>query len=271
MRRRDFLTASATALAAASLLPSSARAAESTASSGPRQLFDLRTYKFASQEKQKAFAEFLEKAFVPAANRAGIKPVGLFQMTAKENPQLKLTEDPLEIWVFLPHDTFESFLGFEAKVAADNEYQNAGKDILNGVKANAAFARFDSMLLNAMVNFPRVAVPSQAPNRLFELRTYESPNAERAANKLDRFNAGEFAAFQRAGMPGVFFGGAIAGAGLPQLTYMVLHENPDDAKPHWDAFRKDAGWKQLSSQPQYKDNVSKIIDRYVRPLPGSQI
>lgn len=268
MRRRDFLTASATAIAAASLLPSAVRAADPA---GPRQLFDLRLYKFATQAKQQAFAEFLEKAFVPTANRAGIKPVGLFQLSAKDNPQLKLTEDPQEIWVFLPHDSFDSFLGFEAKLAADADYQTAGKAILSAPKSDPAFTRVDVMLLNAMVNFPRAAVPSQAPNRLFELRTYESPNAERAANKLEMFNAGEFAAFERSGMPGVFFGGAIAGEGLPQLTYMILHEKPEEAKAHWDAFRKDAGWKQLSSQPQYKDNVSKIIDRYVRPLPGSQI
>ena len=51
-----------------------------------------------------------------------------------------------------------------------------------------------------------------------------------ALNKLEMFNKGEFPVFNRAGMPGVFFGGAIAGANLPQLTYMIVHPDADAVK-----------------------------------------
>jgi hypothetical protein len=85
------------------------------------------------------------------------------------------------------------------------------------------------------------------------------------------FEAGEIPIFTRSGMPGVFFGGAIAGWDLPSLTYMIWHEDMASAKEHWAKFQADEDWKKLRTQPQYKDNVSKIIDRFLRPLPGSQI
>ncbi len=72
-------------------------------------------------------------------------------------------------------------------------------------------------------------------------------------------------------MPGVFFGGAVAGANLPQLTYMIVHPDIDAVKKDWDAFSSDAAWKKLSGDPSYKDNVSKIINLFIRPTEASQI
>ena len=85
------------------------------------------------------------------------------------------------------------------------------------------------------------------------------------------FNKGEFPVFGRAGMPGVFFGSALVGANLPQLTYMIVHEDPEEVKKHWSAFFADPGWKELSGNPSYKDNVSKVIGLFVRPGAGSQL
>ena len=47
-----------------------------------KQLLELRTYHFASAEKQAAFETFLKDAAIPAWNRAGIKPVGVFKRLA---------------------------------------------------------------------------------------------------------------------------------------------------------------------------------------------
>jgi hypothetical protein len=271
MRRRDFLTASALALAT----PILARAADQPAGSGgaaARQYFELRTYHFASAEKQAAFERFLKDAAIPAFNRAGVEPVGAFKPLAKDNPQLKLTAEPLDCYLLLPHNSLDSFLALPGKLAADATYQEAGKAILTAPKSDPAFARYDSTLLYAMESAPRIAPPSEkSDNRLFELRTYQSPNEERAANKLAMFNAGEIPVFTRAGMAGVFFGGAIAGDNLPKLTYMVTHDSAENVKSHWGNFGKDPDWKKLSGNPAYKDNVSKIINTFLRPIAGSQI
>jgi hypothetical protein len=72
-------------------------------------------------------------------------------------------------------------------------------------------------------------------------------------------------------MPGVFFGGAIVGSGLPQLTYMIVNDDMKNVKQAWSAFFNDPEWKKLSGNAGYKDNVSKVISRFLRPAGGSQI
>jgi hypothetical protein len=267
MRRRDFLTASAAAFVA---VPIFARAQQGAAPAA-RQFFELRTYHFAKPEKLAAFEAFLQSAAIPAFNRAGVEPVGAFKPFAKDNAQLKLTADPLDLYLLLPHNSLDSFLALAGKLAADAAYQEAGKAILTAPRSDPAFARYDTTLLLAMESAPRITPPAKSDARLFELRTYQSPNEERAINKLAMFNAGEIPVFTRAGMSGVFFGGALAGDNLPKLTYMVMHDSAENVKSHWGNFGKDPDWKKLSGNPSYKDNVSKIINIFLRPIPGSQI
>ncbi len=268
MQRREFLTTSAAAaVGLISLEVQTSTAAPATA----RPLFELRTYHFPSREKQQAFEQFLEKSLVPALNRAGIEPVGVFKTVAAENPGLKLASDPSELRVLLPHASWESVVSLESKLSTDEALQNGATDILHAIKANLAFLRYDSTLLLAMEGAPHITPPPKNDGRVFELRTYESPNQERAKNKLEMFNAGEFPIFAKVGMPGVFFGGAIVGQGLPQLTYMVTHNEFTDVKKNWGAFGKDSDWAKLRVVESYKDNVSKVISTFLRPAGGSQI
>ena len=263
MRRRTFLTTSALALAA----PLLTRAADQPTT---RQYFELRTYHFPTPEKQAAFEKFLDAA-IPAFNRAGVEPVGAFKALAKDNPQLKLTADPLDLYLLLPHNSIDSLLALPAKLAADAAYQDAGKGIVAGPKSDPGYLRYDTALLLAMEAAPRLVLPPKSDTRVLELRTYQSHNEERAANKLVQFNKGEIPLFARAGAPGVFFGSALAGPNLPHLTYMVAHDSAENVKQHWSNFGKDPDWKKLSADPSYKDNVSKILNTFLRPLPSSQI
>jgi hypothetical protein len=240
-------------------------------SSTARQLYELRTYHFASADKQNAFADFLEKTAVPAFNRAGVQPVGVWKMAAKDNPKLNLKEDSTDLYVLLPHNSFEELTNFESKLAADAAYQKEGAAILNARGRDVAYARYDSMLLLAMEGAPHIAVPTKTPTRVMELRTYQSPNAERAKNKLDMFNKGEFQIFNKVGMPGIFYGGAIVGPDQPQLTYMIVHESFEAAAKNWAAFGAFPDWKTLSADRSYAQNVSKVLSYFLRPTAGSQI
>ena len=267
MRRREFLATSAAA-AVGVFAPKPIFAA---GSGSDRQLLELRSYHFASPTKQQAFESYLAAAGVAGFNRAGIKPVGVFKLLSADNPQLKLQQDSTDLWVLLPHPSMESVVSLESRLGADEQLQNAGREVLATPKSDPAFSRYDSTLLLAMEGFPRVQTPMKSESRVLQLRTYESHNQERAANKLAMFNAGEFEVFHQAGMPGVFFGGAVVGQNLPQLTYMVAHENRADVDKNWKAFFSAPGWKTLSSNPSYKDNVSKVINLLLRPAQGSQI
>lgn len=267
MRRREFLAASAAAAMTALGRPGLA----AQHSESGRQVFELRTYHFASTAKREAFEQFLAEAAVPAFNRAGLSPVGVWKLLAQDNPKLKLSADPDDLWVLLPHNSLESVATLEDRLAADQQFQTTGASILHGPKSDPPYTRYESTLLLAMEGVPRVSVPTKASTRVFELRTYESHNVEKARNKLEMFNAGEFPIFARAGMPGVFFGGALAGPDLPQLTYMIVNEDMKDVQKGWAAFFNDPQWKKISGEPIYKDNVSKVISRFLRPAGGSQI
>jgi hypothetical protein len=271
MQRRQFLTA-ASAAAVALTLPKSGRAARSdSAASSGRQFIDLRVYHFKSADKQQAYAKFLADTGVAAYNRAGVQTAGLFHLAAADNPKLKLQDDPADLWLLLPHESIESFLVFESRLAADGEYQQAGREILSAGKSDPAFARYDSHLLLSFEGHPKLTAPADKPEgRLYELRTYESPNQERAASKIAMFNNGEIPLFSKAGMPPVFYGSALAGADLPHLTYMIYH-GTEDPKKHWSAFGSNPDWKTMQADPQYKDNVSTIHNWFLRPLPGSQL
>jgi hypothetical protein len=240
------------------------------ASSG-RQLYELRTYHFASADKQTAFADFLEKTAIPAFNRAGVQTVGVWKMLAKDNAKLNLKEDSTDLYVLLPHNSFEELTKFESKLAADEVYQKEGAAILNARGRDVAYTRYDSMLLLAMEGAPHIAVPSKSPTRVMELRTYLSPNAERAKNKLDMFNKGEFQIFNKVGMPGIFYGSAVVGPDQPQLTYMIVHESFEANTKNWAAFFAHPDWKALNQDRSYAGNVSKALNYFLRPTGGSQI
>jgi hypothetical protein len=269
MQRRQFLAASAAAAVGVLAAGRSVRAADEKSG---RQYFEIRRYHFASAEKQKAYEQFLTEAGVPAYNRAGVEPVGVFKILAKDNPNLKLEKDSTDLYVFLPHNTFESVITLENRLDADKEFQSSGQKILNAPKSDPAYTRYESTLLLAMERAPRLERPAtKSPDRVLELRTYESRTNQRHLNKLEMFNAGEFDAFKKANMPGIFYGGAIVGEKMPQLTYMVVHESREAAVANWKAFGAVPEWRTLSRDPKYQDNVTKITDEYVRPSPASQL
>lgn len=263
MKRREFLAASASAAAGVLAAPMAFGQSEHPAG---RQFFELRTYHFASPQKQQAFEQFMAEAAIPALNRAGVQPVGVFK-PAKPGHDARETD----LFVLLPHNSIESVITLEDRLAADEAFQQMGHAILNAPAKDPAYTRYESTLLHAMTGAPRIEAPTRAESRVFELRTYESRNVERARNKLDMFNAGEFEIFRKANMPGVFFGGAITGQNLPQLTYMVVHENAQESDSNWKAFFAFPEWKKLISNQSYTGNVSHVIDIFLRPAAGSQI
>src|SRR5215475_14040075 len=268
MRRREYLAGSGIA-AAALAFPELGHTAKKPKQ---KQLLELRNYHFASPEKQRAFEGFLETAAVPALNRADSRPVGVFRLLAKDNPDLKLEKDGTDLYVLLPHPSFESLAQCSARLSADQVFQRAGDAILRAPKSDPAFLRYESNLLLAFDGFPQVKIPTQAPGRLLQLRIYESHTSERGRKKVEMFNrGGELAIFARSGMTGVFFGQSLIGSRLPNLIYMLAFPTEEDQKKAWDKFRNDPEWKRLSQLDEYKDVVSNITNLILRPAAASQI
>ena len=285
MQRREFLTAAATTAAAALALPASAQQPKPqpgapAADVSTRQLPELRIYRFATPLKQHAYEEFLAQAGIDAWNRAGIEPVGVFRFFGKDNPTPKTRDNPnpapvpdsTDLYVLLPHKTVGSMLQLESRLALDEPFQKAGGAILRAPKSEPAYTVYESTLTRAFESVPQVTATSKSPDRILQLRIYQSHSNERALKKIEMFEkGGELAIFRRCGMNPVFMGQSLAGAKLPNLTYMLAFDDQAAYDKGWKAFRDDPEWKKLSKDETYKDTVSTITNLILRPATRSQI
>lgn len=233
---------------------------------GRPQYYELRVYTTSSEAQQKLINDYWQKAAVPAYNRFGIPTVGIFTELHDSATN--------KVYVLIPFETPEAYSAIPDRLAADAAYQAAAADYLNTPKSDPAYVRFESSLLVAFDGMKKLAVPLSAASRspwIFELRTYQSHSEGKRVNKVKMFNSGEIPLMQQVGLTPVFFGQTIVGSQMPNLIYMVSGENQDEHKKHWKAFFDAPVWKNLIGDPQYKDNVSKVISIFLKRSPASQI
>ena len=232
--------------------------------SAHRDLYELRRYAIADESQQQALGTFLRDAAIPALNRIGIAPVGVF------HPEKELSP----VYVLLRHPSAESLLTSTQALLADAEYRNKGADFLNAPADKPAFSRVESALLLAFKGMGTLETPVKSPGRIFQLRIYESPSVKTGQKKIEMFNdAGEIDIFRRVGLHPVFFGETLIGAKMPNLTYMLVFESGDELKANWSKFGSDPAWKRLSKMPDYADKaiLSGITNLILKPADYSQI
>jgi hypothetical protein len=260
MKRRDFLAA--TCAAGLVSLSETAKGAACCASM-PRQFYELRHYQIKSAEKQKIVLDFLEKAAIPAMNRIGIKHVGVFQHAEG---------DSADLYVLVSYENMEWVLASALLIESDPKYQKAGAKLLGAPKSDPAYERIESSLMLAFEAAPILEFPSKKKSRIFQLRIYESHNELAGKKKVEMFNSGgEMDIFRKTGMNPVFFGQALVGTKLPNLTYMLGFDNMDAKEKAWSKFRIDPDWLKLKANPYYKDTVSNITNIMLHPAACSQM
>lgn len=273
MNRREFLhsattaavtTATATALAAAN----NAGAAAPAEAPFTREFYELRRYHLRRGPKQKVFEDYTRDAWLPAMGRLGIGPIGVFSvMLGPESPSM---------YKLIPYQSLDQFAGTQARLREDAEYRKAGAEALNAPASDPVYSRVESWLLGSIKSVPKLEVPAQTKlgkGRVFELRTYESHNKSANLKKIEMFDIGETAIFRRSGLAPVFFGEALVGSRLPNLTYMLVYDDLAARDVAWRTFGGDPEWKKLSSTPGFTDPeiVTDISNLLLRPAAYSQI
>ncbi len=259
----------AVAIAASALVATLGIAPSAIAAGSDQQHFyELRVYSTKSEQQQKRVSDYWQNAAVPAYNRMGIQPIGVFT-EVEDSPKNK-------IYVLIPYDSLDVLASVPAKLAADTAYQTAAADYLAATKFDPAFDRIESSIHLAFEGMKKLAVPPSSAEKkpwIFELRTYLSPSEGKGDNKVKMFNSGEITLMQEVGLSPVFFAQTLAGPHMPNLVYMVSGENPEEHKKHWQGFINSPVWKKLSSDPQYKDNMidKGIINVFLKRTPASQI
>jgi hypothetical protein len=227
--------------------------------------YELRRYVIETQEQKAGFDKFASEAAIPALNRLGVTPVGVFYPD----------EGPSPIYVLLPHPSLASFATLTDRLSEDPEFLEKGADFLNAPAASPAYTSMEIQLMTAFEGMPHLERPTDAPTRVFQLRTYESPSEKAGLKKVEMFNTAEIAIFRNVGLHPVFFGRTLAGAKMPNLTYMLGFKDMDESKANWKKFGADPDWKKLRAMPEYMDKEiirkNGITNLYLRPASYSQI
>lgn len=268
MNRREFLASSIAVSGLGTSIYVNRLATGRPAERPKPEYYELRLYYLRRGSKQKLFDDFFREAALPAMNRNGIGPVGVF--TVLVGP------DSPTMYALLPYRSIEDFATAPDRVRADAEYQKAGVPFLNAAAADPAYIRVESSLMVSFEGMPKLEVPpSVAANkpRIFELRTYESHSKKANKKKIEMFNTGEIAIFRRTGLRPVFFGETLIGSKLPNLTYMLTFDDLAAREKSWSTFRDDPEWQKLSTSPGFTDAeiVSNISNLFLRPTSYSQI
>ncbi|MBN1505932.1 MAG: NIPSNAP family protein [Sedimentisphaerales bacterium] len=265
MQRRKFLGASCMAgvvslaggasVARGQRMPGESEAAfrARLARMGGRTYYELRRYEIETPEQKAGFDKFLGEAAIPALNRLGIKPVGVFYPEKDLSP----------IYVLLPHTSLASVAMLTQKLSEDQEFLQAGAAFVDAPADKPAYKNLETQLMLAFESLPQIETPVTDPGRIFQLRTYESPSEKTRLKKIEMFNTAEIDIFRKVGLHPVFFGQTLAGTKMPNLTYMLAFKDAQEQQENWRKFGSDPEWKQLSAMPEYMDKA------ILRPKPAS--
>lgn len=219
-----------------------------------REFYQLKIYSFSSKAQIAATDDYLKNAFMPAVKKQGIDKVGVFKFRANETDTVQKT------YVLLPFKTLEQFKELDAKLMEDEAYNTAGSTYINANYDNPPYDHIESIVMQAFTDMPKMATPNldgPRSERIYELRSYESPTEKYYVNKVDMFNAGgEVKLFDRLQFNAVFYGEVLSGPRMPNLMYMTTHSNMDTRDKNWEAFVDSPEWKELIAMPKYDNNVS---------------
>ena len=268
MNRRAFVKRSVSAAAVAGGLNAPGYSQQQAANAQAREYYELRQYYVQSGRQQKLTDAFLKDAFIPALNRFGIAPVGVFDLT--------IGPVTPTFYVLIAAASVDTLATLESRLGQDSEYLKAGAPFLTSPADQAPFIRIESSLMVAFEGWPKLKLPAatrENKERIFELRTYESPSDQDHRRKVEMFNNGEYDVFEKAGFSQVFYGDVLVGSRLPCLTYMLGFTDLADRTSKWNAFRDAPEWKKLSGSPRYafETIVSNITNLILSPTTYSQI
>jgi NIPSNAP len=265
VERRDFLATLAVAAAAGS---PGAHGEQATPAAAP-EFYVWRQYILRAGTQSRRLADHLQGALVPALNRLGHSPIGVFE------PVVGVASPA--VFTLIPSRSLDAIAALEESLQQDEPFRRAAAPYLDAAATDPVYVRQETSILAAFPNVPRVEVPPAAAKkgpRLFELRTYESHNERAHRLKVQMFaEMGEVDIFRRVGLAPVFFARTLAGPRMPNLTYMLVHENMAAREKSWAAFVGDEQWKKLRATPGYADAdiVSNITTVLLRPAAYSQL
>ncbi|MBS1655802.1 MAG: NIPSNAP family protein [Bacteroidetes bacterium] len=234
-----------------------------------QEYYKLVLYHYSSINQEQRLDNYFQNALLPALHRAHINEVGVFKSIANDTAIIK------SMYLWVPLASLQMIEEINKELDEDTAYQRAASDYINTDHANPVYDRMETILLKAFPLKPHFEIPqlqADKKDRVYELRSYEGASEKLFRNKVKMFNeGGEIGLFKRLNFQSLFYSEVIAGSHMPNLMYMTCYENQADRDAHWKTFSADAFWKQLSSSPEYQNNVSHIDIVFLHPAAYSDL
>lgn len=213
--------------------------------------FQIKIYHLKNNEQVTQVDAYLENDYLPALHRLNIKNIGVFKPIANDTASIKF------IYVLIPFKSKEEWMKVEQNISKDEVYTSAAQKFLAAPADNAPYERMESILLEAFSGQGQLLLPTtKSVDRIFELRSYESPTENLLAKKIAMFNKDEISIFNRLGFNPVFYGKVLSGSHMPNLMYMPIFNSADERNAQWKTFGNDAKWKEISADPVNENKVS---------------
>ena len=223
-------------------------------------------YTVKDADKRATLVELLDNALIPALNRQGIRPVGVFVPMEREEKYA------LNVFMLIPHRTAASFVNANPRLVADAAFMKAAAPIFETTSKDPVYTSCDTSLLYNFPTMPVMEVPNLGPDRVFQWRFYRSFNIERNEAKIHMFDqGGELPLFREVGLNPIVFGDVVAGNKLPALAYMIGCPSMAAHDEAWRTFIAHPKWIAMKDLPEYADTATEIDRVLLNPSPGSQI
>lgn len=229
---------------------------------GEKEVIELREYEIVFGGNRGNLDSYLKEALIPALNKYGVRHVGVFSEYGDF--------EPVKIYLLIPYTSAKDYFEIPNLIRKDENYLKASSDYHKLPPEQKVFDRYHADLMVAFDGMPKL-VAGSAPAGLYELRTYEGYSEDAVQRKVRMFNEVELDIFKKVGLKPVFFGEVVAGKDLPFLTYMVAFADMEERDEIWGIFGADPDWLKVRSDPQFANTVSKIIKKFLLPLPYSQV
>ena len=214
-------------------------------------IFQIKLYHLKDNNQVNMTDNFLKDAYLPALHRYGIKNIGVFKPITNDTASDKL------IYVLIPFTSLDQWMKINDRLNGDAAYKSSAENLLHADAKNPPFQRLESILLESFSGQPFLKIPKQKdPERVFELRSYESPTWHLADKKRAMFNKDEMSIFTKLGFNPVFYAEVISGSHMPNLMYMPIFKSVEDRNAQWKVFGNDPKWKEISTDPFNENNVS---------------
>ena len=229
----------------------------------PREFYQLKTYILENEKQEELTDDYLRNAYLPALKRMGINNVGVFKVRSNKFTIAN------KIYVLIPFKSLDHLYSLDIALTKDESYNLAGASYIKAPHDNAPYQRIESVVLRAFKDMPMMqpsAVEGPREDRIYELRSYESPTEAIYRNKVDMFNAGgEVVLFEELGFNAVFYAAVLSGDKMPNLMYMTTFKDQESRDELWKAFGSAPKWKEISAMPKYQNNVSHIDRMFLYP------